>query len=209
MRELSVAEYLAQLAARVPAPGGGTVAALHAAQAAALLGMVARYTDGPRYAADRELVDRVRAEADTVRAEALVLAEADATAFAAVAAAYRLPKGTEPERADRAAAIAAALVGAAEPPAAVVAVADRLVRLAEQLLPVGNPNVVTDVAAAAEAARAAATTARLNVEVNLGGIREPAVRDRLRAAIAAVDPVVARAEQVTAAVRARLAGAGG
>lgn len=205
MRELSLVEFLARLADRVPAPGGGAVAALHAAQAAALLGMVARYTDGPRYAADRELVDRVTAEADTVRAAALDLAEADATAFGAVAVAYRRPKGTDPERADRADAIAAALAGAAEPPAAVVAVADRLVRLAEQLLPVGNPNVVTDVAVAAEAARAAATTARVNVEVNLAGVRDPAVRDRLRAAVAAVDPLVARAEQVTAAVRARLA----
>lgn len=203
--ELPLAGFLERLAARIPAPGGGAAAAVHAAQAAGLLGMVARYTDGPRYAADRELVDRIRAEADTVRVEALALAEADATAFAAVAEAYRLPKGTDPERADRAATIAAALAGAAEPPAAVVAIADQLVRLAEQLLPVGNPNVVTDVAAAAEAARAAATTARVNVEVNLGGIRDPAVRDRLRTVVAAVDPLVARAEQVTAAVRARLA----
>ena len=34
----------------------------------------------------------------------------------------------------------------------------------------GNRNVVSDVAAAAEAARAAATTARVNIEINLGGI---------------------------------------
>ncbi|MPZ26285.1 MAG: formimidoyltetrahydrofolate cyclodeaminase [Micromonosporaceae bacterium] len=209
MRELPLAEFLERLAARVPAPGGGAVAALHAAQAAALLGMVARYTDGPRYAPHRELVDQVRAEADAVRAEALALAEADATAFAAVAEAYRLPNGTDPERADRAAAIATALAGAAEPPAAVVAVADRLIRLAERLLPVGNPNVVTDVAAAAEAARAAATTARINVEVNLGGVRDASTRDRLRAAVAAVDPLVARAERVTEAVRAKLARAAG
>ncbi|MGH3176044.1 MAG: cyclodeaminase/cyclohydrolase family protein, partial [Streptosporangiaceae bacterium] len=49
MRDDTIAAFLDQLAARVPAPGGGATAALHAAQAAALLAMVARYSDGPRY----------------------------------------------------------------------------------------------------------------------------------------------------------------
>ncbi|MGH3794306.1 MAG: cyclodeaminase/cyclohydrolase family protein [Pseudonocardiaceae bacterium] len=70
-------------------------------------------------------------------------------------------------RAVRSAAIAAALAGAGAPPAAVIEVAGTVVGLAEELLPIGNRNVVTDVAAAAEAARAAATTARVNVEINL------------------------------------------
>src|SRR5574340_940967 len=46
----------------------------------------------------------------------------------------------------------------------------RLVRLAGSLLEGGNRNVITDVGAAAEAARAAAVTSRLNIEVNLRGI---------------------------------------
>ena len=37
--------------------------------------------------------------------------------------------------------------------------------------------MITDVAAAAEAARAAAVTARLNIEVNLSGITDPVLRD--------------------------------
>ena len=44
MRDEKISDFLARLADRVPAPGGGTAAALHAAQAAALLGMVARST---------------------------------------------------------------------------------------------------------------------------------------------------------------------
>jgi formiminotetrahydrofolate cyclodeaminase len=194
MRDLPIAEFLDRLAARVPAPGGGATAALHAAQAAALLGMVARYSDGPAYAAHEPLITRVRGDADGLRAEALGLAEADAAAFGVVAEAYRLPKDTEPARAARSEAIAAALARAAEPPAAVTAVATRLVALAEQLLPVGNPTVVADVAAAAEAARAAATTARLNVEANRGDL-----------ANGEVEAVIARADRVSAAVRATIA----
>src|SRR6266545_2325076 len=82
MRDDTIAAFLDQLAARVPAPGGGATAALHAAQAAALLAMVARYSDGPRY--DAGLMNRIVAEADELREDALALAEADAKAFGAV-----------------------------------------------------------------------------------------------------------------------------
>ena len=57
MRDQTIEAFLSELAARVPAPGGGATAALHAAQAAALLAMVARYSDGPRY--DAELMGRL------------------------------------------------------------------------------------------------------------------------------------------------------
>ncbi|WP_113702915.1 cyclodeaminase/cyclohydrolase family protein [Nonomuraea lactucae] len=183
----------------MPAPGGGATAALHAAQAAALLGMVARYSTGEKYAAHAETVAAVTAETDTLRERGVRLAEEDAAAFTAVTDAYRLPKGEE-----RGAAIAAALAGAARPPAEVVKAATRLVELCETLLPIGNRNVVTDVAAAAEAVRAALTTARVNVEVNMGGIRDERVLAGLRECLAGVDAAVERAERVTASVRREL-----
>ncbi|GIG56325.1 hypothetical protein Lfu02_06970 [Longispora fulva] len=187
--------FLDQLASRSPAPGGGASAALHAAQGAALLAMVARYSDGPKYTEHAPLIGAVLAEAEGLRARAVALVAEDAEAFAAVAAAYRGPREV----------LAAALVAAARPPAAVLGVAARLVALAEDLLPVGNRNVVTDIAAAAEAARAAATTSRVNVEVNLAGVVDPDARRELLAALDGVDDLIARAEAVTTAVRARIA----
>jgi formiminotetrahydrofolate cyclodeaminase len=198
MRDDTIATFLDQLAARVPAPGGGATAALHAAQAAALLAMVARYSDGARY--DAALMGRVVAEADALRSTALGLAEADAAAFGAVAEAYQLPRSAS----DRSAMIASALAGAARPPADMVRLALLLVALAESLLAGGNRNVITDVGAAAEAARAAAVTARLNIEVNLRGITDPALRDSLAETAGVTDAVVARADQVVAAVRAEI-----
>jgi len=199
MRDQTIEAFLGQLAARVPAPGGGATAALHAAQAAALLAMVARYSDGARY--DAELMGRVVIEADKLREEALMLAEADAAAFGAVADAYRLPKDTGEQQAARSAAIAGAVAGAARPPADVVRVARVLAGLAEELLPAGNRNVITDVAAAAEAARAAAVTARVNIEVNLRGVKDPAVAAELSATAAVTDEITERADRVVAAVR--------
>ncbi len=202
MRDDTIAGFLDQLAARVPAPGGGATAALHAAQAAALLAMVARYSDGPRY--DTELINRIVTEADGLREDALALAEADAEAFGAVAQAYGLPRETEAERQDRSASISSALAGATRPPADVVRTALLLIRLAEELQPAGNRNMITDLAAAAEAARAAAATARLFIEINLKGITDQVLLDEFVATAAVADTVVARADQIVAAVRAEI-----
>lgn len=205
MREQTIGGYLERLAAREPAPGGGAAAALHAAQAAALVAMVARYTTGAKYAAHAEQVAYVTAEADRLRDRALELAREDAEAFTAVTDAYRLPRADDAQKAARSAAIATALAGAARPPAEVIGVAAEVIALAETLLPIGNPNVVTDVAAAADAARAAATTARVNVEINLGGIKDDPLRADLTTTAATVDPLTTRADSVTRAVRAELA----
>ena len=97
------------------------------------------------------------------------------------------------------------MLAATRPPAAVVAVAGSVLDLAEALLPVGNPNVVSDVAAAAEAARAAATTARVNIEINLGAIADAAARAELLNRAGAVEGLAERADKVTAAVRSELA----
>lgn len=199
MRDQTITAFLDELAARVPAPGGGATAALHAAQSAALLAMVARYSNGAKY--DAALMDHVLTEADGIRNDALTLAEADAAAFGAVAEAYALPRETPEDIQARSAAIATALAGAARPPADVVRLALLLVSLAEELLPAGNRNVITDVAAAAEAARAAAATALVNIEVNLRGIKDPAAAAELAGMDEVADEVAARAARVVASVR--------
>jgi methenyltetrahydrofolate cyclohydrolase len=199
MRDETITAFLDQLAARVPAPGGGATAALHAAQSAALLAMVARYSDGAKY--DARIMDHVVEEADGIRNDALTLAESDAEAFGAVAGAYKLPKQTDEEAQARSAAIAAALAEAARPPADVIRLALLLVSLAEELLLAGNRNVITDVAAGAEAARAAAVTAQVNIEVNLRGMKDPAVRAELAAMGEVTSEVTARADRIVAAVR--------
>ena len=204
MRDEKIGDYLNQLADRVPAPGGGAAAALHAAVGAALLGMVARYSTGERYAAHQETISRIVAEADELRGIALRLAEADAQAFAAVTDAYRMPKATEADSAARSVALAQALVGAAWPPAQVIGIAGMVVDLAEALASIGNRNVASDVAAAAESARAAAATARVNVEINLASIADAQAGLEMIAEMDKVDAVITRAEQVTATVREQI-----
>ncbi|MFC6258090.1 cyclodeaminase/cyclohydrolase family protein, partial [Kocuria oceani] len=94
-------DYLERLASREPTPGGGAAGALHAAQGAALIAMVARYTTGARYAQHEEESLRIAARADDIIPAALQLADDDEKAFAAVIAAYRLPSASAEDRAAR------------------------------------------------------------------------------------------------------------
>jgi len=199
-----ISDFLDRLAERAPTPGGVAAAALHAAQGAALLGMVARYTTGRMHAEHEVTIGRIIAEVDELRGIALRLAQADEDAFVAMADACRLPESTEDERVGRAAAIGTALVNAAWPPARIISVAGMVVDLAEALAVIGNRHVISDVAAAAEAARASAATARVNVEISLADITDEQASLDMIAETDKADDIIARAEQVTAAVRERI-----
>ena len=204
MRDEKIGDFLDQVAERVPAPGGGAAAALQAALGAALLAMVARFSTGEEYAKHQVTIGRIITEADELRGLALRLAEADAEAFAAVADAYRMPKSTAAEKDARSAAITQAVVNAAWPPAQVIGVSSMVVDLAEALALIGNRNVISDVAAAAEAARAATATARVNVEINLAGIADAQASLEMIARADKADDIIARAQQGTAAVREQI-----
>jgi formiminotetrahydrofolate cyclodeaminase len=196
-----IGEFLAQLSARLPAPGAGAAAAIEAALSASLVGMVGRFTTDEQHAG---LIGEITAAADARRDACLEAAAADEAAFSAVAAAMGMPRDTAEERESRRQALSAAQQEAAQPPRRVVESAVELVALAERLLPVANRNLISDVAAITAAARAAATTARLAVETNLPGIEDEDARTELAAAVAVVDDLVRRADAVEASVRATL-----
>jgi len=202
LRDETIASFLGKLAARTSVPGGGATAALHAAQAAALLGMTARYSDSPQRADHADTIAMIIAEADRLREASADLIAIDGEAFGAVAQAYRLPRDTDEQRASRASAIAAAMVTASSPPAELIGIGTRLLELAELLQPVVNRTVAGDVAAAAQAVRAGIVTSQVNIEANLSGVTDPVARERLGAVLAGVGELEQRADRITAAIRA-------
>ncbi|WP_311211495.1 MULTISPECIES: cyclodeaminase/cyclohydrolase family protein [unclassified Arthrobacter] len=201
----TINDYLSRLASRQPTPGGGAAAALHAAQGAALVAMVARYTTGPKYEQHAALVARITSATDHLIIEALRLADADEHAFQSVIDSYKLPSETEQLKATKAAAIRDALVQAAHTPAQLIKVSGEVVDLATELFDVANPNVISDVAAAADAARAAATTARVNIDINVVAIKDTAARTRLADQTDGLeDKVVLAADSLVKRVRERI-----
>jgi formiminotetrahydrofolate cyclodeaminase len=173
------------------------------ALAAALVAMGARFTNGSGEA----VVDpvEVATRADLLRTRALVLAVQDEEAFAAVKAAYALPREPEDARARRSAAIRDATAAAARPPADVVGVARDVVGLIEDLLPSANRTVRGDLVAGVAAARAAASASRLNVEINIRGLPPDDERRTVLADVADVDELLARTDQLHDAVRREVA----
>jgi formiminotetrahydrofolate cyclodeaminase len=203
----TIGGWLEELASPAPAPGGGAAAALETALAAALVEMFCNLTIGkPAYAEHEAIMNAVRDRASEIRAEAILLASEDATAFRAVIEAYRLPKASEQEAEIRRRRIQGALAAAAEVPRRTAAAATEILDLAESALPHGNVNVVSDAAAAAAAARAALQTALLNIDANRTLIEDPQLRAELAAAGAEIEQQLARADRIVESVRARVAG---
>lgn len=195
MREQTIGSWLDELASGAPAPGGGAVAAMHAAMAAALVSMVCELTVGrPKYAEHEQTMRDVLKEAAEHRQTALELAEADAAAFTGVTDAYRLPKATDEEKANRSAKIQEALVAAAEVPLRTAALAAEILGLARRIRAGANVNVLSDVAVAAVSARAAMQAA-VNVAVNRTSMTDVIARARLESELARIGDEVAAAEK--------------
>jgi formiminotetrahydrofolate cyclodeaminase len=180
-------DWLAQLGSSASTPGGGAAAALAAAAGAALVEMVVNLTVGrPAYAEHEPHVQPIGEQATALRQRALELVAADAAAFDQVMAAYGLPRQTDEEKAARSAAIQAATAEAARPPLQIAEVAARIIELAASLPGRSNRNVLSDVGVAASLAGAALESAAINVEVNLGALKDEAVRDGLRKELSAL-----------------------
>jgi formiminotetrahydrofolate cyclodeaminase len=203
----TVGSWLDDLASDAPAPGGGAAAAMNAAMGAALVAMVCNLTIGkPRYAEHEPLMREALASATELRAQAVQLAADDAAAFGAVSDAYRLPKDSDADKAARTEAIQAALIGAADVPLRTAAVASTIIDLAARILDGANVNVISDVAVAAASARTALDAAAINVEINLGAMKDAARRDVLRAELDKHTNAAATAGRIVTAVRERING---
>lgn len=176
-----------------------------AAVGAALVSMVCNLTIGkPKYAEHEETMRAALVSSTELRELAARLAAEDAVVFGAVSDAYKLPRDTDADKAARTEAIQVALVGAAGVPLRTAAVAAAVIGLAERILDGSNVNVLSDVAVAASSARAALDAAAVNVEINLAALRDPDSRAPLRAELDKHLPAAAVADQVVAAVRAKI-----
>ena len=79
-----------------------------------------------------------------------------------------------------------------------------VVGLARELTGWCNPNVLSDVAAASEAARAAVATAMVTLEINVRSLKDAATREELRAGLAQGEQAVEDAAELTRRIRERV-----
>jgi methenyltetrahydrofolate cyclohydrolase len=194
----SIATFLDDLASERPTPGGGGAAAVCGAIGAALVSMVANLTIGKKnYEAVSQDLEAVNAKAQALRAELTGAIEEDVVAFNSVMSAYGLPRATEEEKAERTAAIQAALKDATLAPLRAVKACFEVIRLSATVAEKGNLNVISDAGVAALAANAGLRSAALNVCINAKAIKD---RDFAEKQIAEVNALLAQAEEMTESV---------
>ena len=156
LTQLSCEEFLSQLASKAPAPGGGGAAALVGAAGAALGNMVGSLTTGKKkYAAVEADIQALNARAEALRHRLEALVQADAEAFAPLAAAYGLPKETPEQQAHKAAVLAEALDGACAVPLDIMEACCEGIRLAADYAAKGSVLAVSDAGCAALFCKAA------------------------------------------------------
>ncbi len=171
--DLKITQYLEKAAAGTAVPGGGSVAALNAALAAALTEMVARLTIGKK---DYETAERdmqaIADQASLLRQKLTAAIDADADAYSRVMAAFKLPRGSAEQKALRSREIQQATKQAARVPLEVARRALAVLELAGRAVKQGNKNAASDGAVAAMNARTAVLAAIFNVRINLASIKD-------------------------------------
>ncbi|MBK6766031.1 MAG: cyclodeaminase/cyclohydrolase family protein [bacterium] len=98
-----VAGFVEQIAAKSPAPGGGSAAALSGAIGAGLLVMVCEFTIGKKgFEAANEELTEVKVRIDALRHQLTTQVDLDTWAFSRFRVANRLPENTRRKGAQRA-----------------------------------------------------------------------------------------------------------
>ena len=102
LHSVSVLKFIQDLGSSAPAPGGGSVAAMNGATAAALLEMVANLTLGnAKYEAVHEEMRGIQETMCAVKEEFVHYINKDSAAFMELMDSFKLPKDTEEEKTHR------------------------------------------------------------------------------------------------------------
>ena len=145
-----IKKYLDDLAAKLPAPGGGSAAALVAGLGVALIGMVINFTLGkPKYTRYNRDLSKMLSISEKIRKRFLELTDLDILAF----------KSKDINK-------------ALNVPLEVTRLCLRAIRLCPPLVKKGNRNLISDVAVAAILLEAGFSSASFNIWINLKYLKD-------------------------------------
>jgi formiminotetrahydrofolate cyclodeaminase len=161
-----IREYLDDLSARRPVPGGGSAAALAGALGTSLMMMVGHYTLGVmKYKDNEAAVKTLLAEVRRHDARLRELVDEDAEAYGRLSAGLKAC-GSDISRRDE------LYKQAVEPPFAVCEISARCLDKCKELAIRGNRSLVTDTAIAAHLFECAFFSAKFNVYINLECVKD-------------------------------------
>jgi formiminotetrahydrofolate cyclodeaminase len=172
-KTVTIDAFLTATAAKQPAPGGGSVAALAGALAAAMGEMVLNYSIGKKdLAVHQDVLKEALTELNRARQMLLELMIEDQAAFEALSGVRKLP-ATHPQRTPK---FDAALLACIRIPQAIGTTAAAVLDLCNRLADKVNKYLLSDLAVCAELSMATVRCAAYNVRVNLPDLTDPTDR---------------------------------
>jgi len=179
---LTVKDFVDELASDSPAPGGGSVAALCGSLAAGLASMVGNLTTGKynfktseeriEYKENEARMLTMAWEAQQMKKQLIEAIDKDTEAFNNYMAALKLPKKTDNEKKVRSEAVQKAIKNATLVPLHTMKLCWEVIVLAETAAKYGNQNAVSDAGVSAITALTGVKGAYLNVRINLPGVKD-------------------------------------
>ena len=168
-------KYLDDLAAKLPAPGGGSAAALNAALGTSLISMVVNFTLGkPKYAKYESELKDILEKSERLRAEFLNLVDLDVEAYKSKNIRQVL-----------------------DVPFMVARLSFEGIKLCPALIKKGNINLISDVAVAAILLESAFASACFNVEINLKSLGDKSFAQKIRKELSHKEKIIKRIRQET------------
>ena len=169
-KDQTLKKYLDDLAAKLPAPGGGSAAALTASLGVSLISMVVNFTLGkPKYAKYEKELKTILSRSEKLREKFLNLVDLDVLAY----------KSKN-------------IRDALDIPFMVCRLCFEGVKLCPPLIKKGNINLISDVAVAAVLLEAAYTCAYFNVEINLKSLSDKKLTKVMRKELAKKEKLIKR-----------------
>lgn len=204
--DMTCTGFAEETASESPAPGGGSISAYMGALAAALGTMVANLSSHKAGWDDRwEYFSNWADNGMAVMNELLYLVDEDTAAFNKIMDVFGMPKGTDEEKAARAAAMEAATLYATQVPLRTMKAAYKAFDVVRAMAEEGNPNSVSDAGVGALAARSAVMGACLNVKINAAGLKDRATADALVKEAEEIQALAQKAEaEILAVVESKI-----
>jgi glutamate formiminotransferase/formiminotetrahydrofolate cyclodeaminase len=180
-------DFVDEVSRDSPAPGGGSVAALAGALGGALAAMVANLCCSKgEFDAEYETLCAIADRGQSIKDALVRGVDDDTAAFDKVLEAMRMPRDTEAERHDRDRAMQEGYKVATRVPLTTVEQCRDALALCDEMAPLADPNMVSDVGTGALLAHAGAQAAAYNVRINLPQITDAAFDEEIRATLGAL-----------------------
>ena len=178
--EQKTTDFLEQLSSSAPIPGGGGASAAVGAFASALGLMVTNLTVGKKKYADvEEEILEIREKLEQKKQDLVRMVDEDAEAFEPLAKAYRMPKETEEEQAEKEKVMEAALKNAADAPLCIMKTIVDTLEMFRVLGEKGRRLAVSDAGVAILFSQAALEGASLNIFINTKMMKDQEEAERL------------------------------